>query len=455
MAGIGFHAGRYPLNRSRIYVKPLKKMLQVLCAIFRVTRFFCYLRRVLTIISLVILCLAHTPASRAQERVRTAAGQLKIESFRNPEAFFRVGPFQEELTGSTGFEYSDNAGLNHTGKISRLSLFEALDLKTTWVISYLNRLEFDFAGQLMEDFYGNGRSQVNVGVAPNSKVQFQFAVSDFLVRIFDQFSYVQEPSSNPTATNTANLNSLTNTIGATVDADLNLAILSLSADYSYNNQSGSTVQGQTNPTTSGSRNSFRVGSSLSFKLPPAIIYGLETTLTRTTGASTGNRNGSANVNSLNVGPFIRGQLSQWTDLDLAVGATLVDAKPQVPPNYYVSAVARHQFNQNWQVILSGSHELLFTTGTDLTEETIFRAATEFHLTRFTNLNGASFLGFGNEKTGSNPGNFKQYGLAAGVEWKPRKHLSGALTYRFIRREADSAANTYLENSISFQINYTF
>ena len=430
-------------------------MLQVRCAIFQMTRFFCFRCRFLTIISPVILCLVHTPASRAQERVRTAAGQLRIESFRNPEAFFRVGPFQEELTGSTGFDYADNAGVTHTDKISRFSIYEALDLNTTWVISYFNRLEFDFTGKLIEDFYGNGRSLVTASIAPNSEVQFQFAVSDFLVRLFDRFSFIQEPSSNPTATNTANLNSLTNTIGTVIDADLNLAILSLSADYTYNNQSGTTVQGETNPTTSGTRNSFRVGSSLSFKLSPTALYGLETSLSGTTGSSTGNPKGSANTNSLNVGPFIRGQLSQWTDFNLAAGATLVDAKPAVAPNYYVSAVVRHQFNPNWQVILSGSHDLIFTTGTDLTEETLFRAATEFHLTRFITLKGSSFTGFENEKTGSSPGNFKRYGLEAGVEWKPRTHLSTALTYGFIRREAASAANSYLQNSISFQINYKF
>ena len=57
----------------------------------------------------------------AQERVRTAAQQLEIESFRNPEAFFRIGPFQEVLTGSVGVSYTDNADLTPTNKISDLS----------------------------------------------------------------------------------------------------------------------------------------------------------------------------------------------------------------------------------------------------------------------------------------------------------------------------------------------
>ena len=80
------------------------------------------------------------------------------------------------------------------------------------------------------------------------------------VRLYDPFSYIQNPTTDPTATNTANLNSLTNTIGAVVDTDLNIAILSLSADYTYNNQSGTNVQGQTNPTTTGTRETFPLRS---------------------------------------------------------------------------------------------------------------------------------------------------------------------------------------------------
>jgi hypothetical protein len=430
-------------------------MLQDRCVISQVTRFVRLLFCHLITISPVIICFFQTNALQAQERVRTAAGQLKIESFKRPEAFFRVGPFQEELTATAGFDFSDNAGLTNTGKVSRFSFYEALTSDTLWTISHYNHLEFVFGGKLTEDFYGNGRNQVNFGIFPGSTVQLQFAVENFKVQLFDQFSYTQEPSTNPTATNTAYLNNLTNTIGAVVSADWHLAIFSVSTDYTYNNQSGSNVQGQTNPATSGSRNSFRVGPSLAFKWSPTVLYGIESTLTRTSGTVTGGTGGSGNVNSINVGPFIRGKLSRLTDIDLAVGATLVDAKPSIAPNYYFGAVVRHQLNRNWQLILSGSHDLIFTTGSDLTEEYVFRAGTQFNLTRFITASGSSFLSFGNEKTGSNPGNFAQYGIGANLAWKPRKHLSTSLTYDFIRREANSAVNTYVQNLISFQINYAF
>src|SRR5262245_25184931 len=150
---------------------------------------------------------------QAQERVRTSAGKLTIQSFRNPEVFFHIGPFQEEVTGAAGIEYTDNANLTNTDKTSRFRFYQALNLDTTWFLSHLNKLELNFTGQLNEDFLSNGKNQLNGSISA-SGIQFQFVISNFQVRVFDAFSYVQNPSTNPTATNTTNLNSLTNTIGA-------------------------------------------------------------------------------------------------------------------------------------------------------------------------------------------------------------------------------------------------
>jgi len=434
-----------------------------------VTRFFRSLRpRLIIVVLPVVLCLVHITALRAQERVRTAAGRLRIESFKNPEAFFTVGPLQEVLIASAGFDFTDNSSLSHTGKISRLRFFEGLTLDTVWVLSELNQLEFSFGGQLNEDFYGNGKSVVSIGITPDSLVQFQLAAGDFLFHFYDHFSYVQDPTSDPTTANTTYLNSLTNTIGAKVDADFNLAILSFLADYTYNNRSGSNPEGGTSSGESGTRNSFRVGPSISFRLSPTLLYGIEASLSRNTGSTNGSTIGSGNINSLSVGPFIRGELSRFTDINFGVGANLLDAKPSVPPDYYFSAVVRHQFNPNLQVILTGSHDILFTTGTDLTEQYEFRGATQFNVTRFITFTASPFVTIGKTLTGSSAtsvsgvfvpgtvrGNFKQYGIQAGFAWRPRRHLSASLNYQFTRRDAEAAVDSYDQNRIILQINYTF
>jgi len=396
----------------------------------------------------------------AQEPVRTAQEKLPIQSFRrSPEAFFYLGPFQEVLIGSAGVEYNDNVNLTQSNKISDVSLNQSLSLNNTWVISHLSQLEFDFTGQLIENFYGNGRNQVTFAV-PDSKIEFRFPFLDTQVRLYDTFSYVQNPTSNPTATNTANLNNLTNTIGAVIDADLNVTVLSLSADYTYNDQSGTNAQGQTNNSTTGTRNSFRVGPKLSFRLSQTILYGLGSSLTRSTAS------GAANVNSFSVGPFINGKTRDF-DFDLAAGVNFVSTKPAVPTNYYVFAAARYQINRNTQLLFSASHDLIFTTGTQLTEETVFRIGTQLGLTRFITFTASPFVNFGDVKTTTtgtinsvSTGPYTQFGIEASLAWKPRTRWSTTLTYDFTRRESGAAfasgsSNTYTQNTIAFSLGYAF
>jgi hypothetical protein len=415
-------------------------------------------------ISFGLLCLVLITSSSAQELVRTSTTLLPIESFRrSPEAFFYLGPLQEVLTGTAGVQYTDNVNLTATDKISDLSFSLGLGLNTTWVISHLNQLQFNFGGEVTENFYGNGRNQVTFAVDPNSKIEFKFEVGEFLVRLYDDFSYVQNPATDPTATNTANLNSFTNTIGAAVDADLNIAVLTLLGDYSYNTQSGTTVQGQANPTTTGTRETFRLGPSLTFRLSPTILYGLNATATRSTGTD------AANVNSLNFGPFINGNLSKEFEFDLSGGLSLIDTKPSIAPTYYFSLAIRYQINPHWQLIFSGSHDLVFTTGTDLTEETLFKVGTQLGLTRWITFTVSPFINFGEVKTTDlgvinsvSQGNYTQFGIAAGLDWKLRKRWSTSLSYNFVRRESGAtigtgttASNNYIQNTLALSLSYSF
>ena len=371
----------------------------------------------------------------------------------------------ESLQAAAAVQYTDNVDLSEHNKISDLSFSQALTLDTIWTISHLNQLEFAFGGELIENFYGNGRNQTTFAVDPNSKLEFKFEFSNFKVTLYDDFSYTQNPTTDPTATNTANLNSLTDTIGITVDTDLNVAIFSLSGDVTYNNQSGTDVNNQNTAQTTGSRESFRFGSALAFQLSPDITYGFNTTATRSTGSH------SANVNSLNFGPFIHGKLTRDFQFDFEVGGTLVDTKPPVQPSYYFSAAIRYRLNKHWQLFLSGSHELIFTTGTNLTEQNEFALGTQLDLTHTIALSLAPFVNFGDIKTTEvglvnnipeNQGSYTQFGIDASLTWKLRKRWSTSLTYRYVRRESGAtfstgtnASQNYIQNTVAFSIGYAF
>jgi hypothetical protein len=407
-----------------------------------------------------ILCLMLIAPAAAQEPVRTSALQLPIASFRrSPDAFFYLGPFQEIATGSVGVQYTDNVNLTPTDKISNLSFTLGLGLNTTWVISQFNALQFTFGGGITENFYGNGRNQLTLAIAPNSQIEFKFQVSDVQVRLYDQFSYTQNPTTSPTATNTANLNNFTNTIGIAAETDLNIALFSLSADYSYNSQSGANAQGQSNAGTTGTRESFRVSPALTFRLTPTILYGINGAATRSSGTN------AANVNSLNLGPFINGKLGKYFEFDLAGGGTLVSTTPAVKPSYYFSGAIRYRLNRHWQILISGSHDLIFTTGTNLTEENLIRMGTQLDLTRAITFNISPFFNFGdvestNSTSGISAGPYTQLGIEAGLSWKPRKRWSSSLNYTYVRRQSGSTGagattDNYIQNTLSLSVNYAF
>jgi hypothetical protein len=413
-----------------------------------------------------VFCMMSVTLLRAQERVRSVAEAPLIEAYRrSPEAFFYLGPFQEFLQALAVVEYTDNVDLSETNKISDLSYSERLTLDTTWTISHLNQLEFAFGGELTEHFYGNGRNQVTFAVDPDSKIEFKFEFADFKVRLFDNFSYTQNPTTDPTATNTANLNSLTNTIGMAVDTDLSIAIFTLAGDFTYNNETGTDVNNQTTAATTGSRETFRVAPSLGFQWSPDISYGVNSSATRSTGEH------SANVNSLSFGPFIHGKLNRDVEFNFEVGGTFIDTKPHIPPSYYYSAVLRYHVNKHWQFLLSGSHELIFTTGTGLTEQNEFNFGTQIDLTRALAFSAAPFVNFGDIKTtdsslvinqGENEGSFTQFGIDVGLTWRPRKRWSTSVSYRFIRRESgatfstgNNSSQSYIQNNIAFSIGYAF
>jgi hypothetical protein len=402
--------------------------------------------------SLAYLVLLAATSLQAQELVRSAAEPLPIKTFsRSPEAFFRLGPIDGDVTATVGVDYTDNANLSSSGKVGKFSLFEGLNLDLTWVPSHLNQLEIVFGGQLTEDFFSNGRNVVNAGITPGSMIQYKFSLEDYRIRIYDQISYVQDPTLDPTVTNVAYLRRFTNTIGAEVSKDFNLFTFSVSGDYTYSNDNGSNVQGGT--TLTGTRDSYRVGSALTFHYSPEILYGLEASATRSTG--TGDEGNAGNVNSLSFGPFIRGTLSKETEFDLGAGPNLFDTKPSVPPGYYVQGAIREQITRSTQLLFSALHDTTFSTGTSLAEETDFRAGASIKLTRFTTVTATPFFTFGDEETGITPGSFMQYGFEVSIGWRPRKRVTATLTYDFIRHQTELSTDTYTQNSISLRIGYAF
>jgi hypothetical protein len=467
--GIVFDWRRYSLIQAQISATSLREMSKDRCK----TSWERLNRRFLPDFSVAIvsalLCLLLITAVQGQELVRSSAAAPFAEFKRTPGAFFYLGPFQEDLTGTATVRYTDNVELTKTDKISDLSFEEGLSLDTTWVISHLNQVEFTLGGRLVENFYGNGQQQTYLDIDPDSKIEFKFEISDVKVRFFDRFAYVQNPTTDPTATGTANLNELTNTIGAEVTSDLSIALLSLLADYTYNTESGSNVQGQNQANTTGTRETFRFTPTLAFQWTPTIQYGLTATASRSSGQD------DANVNSFSAGPFIKGKLSRDLEFELSAGFNRIETKPAVAPAYYVTGALRYQINRYWQLLLSASHDTIFTVGTGLSEENVFKLGTQLGITRFITFTLSPYLNFGTVETTSNQvtvnsaanqlGPYTQVGIEASLGWQLRKRWRTVLTYGYVHQNSSPTINvvspglastsSYVQNTISLSLSYDF
>ena len=96
-------------------------------------------------------------------------------------------------------------------RVSRLRFDEGLDLDLTWVVSHLSELEILFGGQITEDFYENGKKLANFDINP-STIQYKFSISYVRIRLYDTFSYTNDPTLDPTVTNITYLHNLTNIV---------------------------------------------------------------------------------------------------------------------------------------------------------------------------------------------------------------------------------------------------
>jgi hypothetical protein len=162
-------------------------------------------------------------------------------------------------------------------------------------------------------------------------------------------------------------------------------------------------------------------------------------------------------------------LSKQFQFDLSGGVSIVDTKPSVPLGYYFSAAIRYQATRHWKLLISGSHQLVFSTGTGLTEQDVLSLESQLDVTRFITFDAAPFINYGDVKTtttqgalaGLTTGPYTQFGIRAGLAWTPRQRWTTKLSYDFVRRESSQpggtsgSANSYIVNTIEFQIGYSF
>ncbi|MBV8970457.1 MAG: hypothetical protein JO331_15555, partial [Verrucomicrobia bacterium] len=178
------------------------------------------LRRLLWLSCVAIFVGAAAPSVLAQEQTRPSLLRSTFGRFEPSKegALFAIGPLTGNVIASIGLEYTDNATLTNTNQQDQLALFEAINLDLRWPLTAQNNLSIAAGIQFNQTLAGKSYGQpVNVTITPQSAFEFKFTVGEVRFDLYDQFSLIQDPTSNVTATNTALLNQFTNTVGLKAD----------------------------------------------------------------------------------------------------------------------------------------------------------------------------------------------------------------------------------------------
>ncbi|MBV9490425.1 MAG: hypothetical protein JO069_11990 [Verrucomicrobia bacterium] len=418
-----------------------------------------FFRRALTVLALVAAAGFGCANLRAQEAVRYSLSQQPTITGYRPtreQGFINIGPFRGHLEADVGVSYTDNANLVNTGAQSQVLFTQTLDLNLRWILTYLNEIDVRLGGTLTEAVGGPGPS-IYVALLPTSSIDFKVVSGDFLIQFFDYLSVVQNPTQDPAATNQTTLNRLTNDVGTSVTWDLGKVFLQGRFDWSYSADLGST--GSTGSTTSGAavRSTLRPGFAVYTALSPEVTTGLDLGYSKSFGA------GANDVNAFNAGPFLRGRVTRYINVEVAGGVYVIDGPNLDPLNYYFSVSIAHQLTRWLQYIASVSHDLDFSSGTDVSENTNLTLGTRWQLSRNVSLETDGFINFGRVLTGAQPGDYTQYGVTLQLAWALSKKVTASAGYQFTSRSGQGSTNqlngvssgSYRQNQVGLSLRYAF
>jgi hypothetical protein len=398
----------------------------------------------------VVIPQAVTQQAVGPEAVRYALSRQLLtapQPFTQP-TFISLGPFRGQLGAGVGIGFDDNANLTKTDTHSELVFDQSLDLNLNWVISHLNELGFRLGATLTEVVGGApGEQKFRLAIDPGSNIEFKIFVGDFLIRLHNYLTVIQDPTQNPAVSGQSNLNQLTNNAGIAVDWDLSKLILTAGFDYSYYTDLGGGSGG-----ASGIRNTIRPSLAASFALTPTMNTGLETAYSASFGA------GSSHVDAFTVGPFLRGKLTRFITIDLSGGLYVIQPSSLGPTDYFLSLNIRHHLTRILSYGASFTRDLEFSGANSLTRNNAFTLDVQYLLRRNLTLAASGIINFGNVLisnpiVGVLPGSYVQYEAYIGLTWRLSRRIRTSLGYRFIDRNADQGS--YKQNRVDLGLGFAF
>ena len=394
--------------------------------------------------------------SPAQEALRSAlsadsAINAQTNAVTPPPDGLRAGPVQLNVGTYLGVTFDDNINAAQEHARSDTSIHAGLNLGFLWPATENSKIQF--ASQFgYATYLGHTRSD-SLEIAPDSALTWRLSFDQGTLSFYDQFDYSEEVVTVPSVAGLNSLPRLENTIGARaqwfpdkwqLEAGLSHDdFISTSHSFDYLDR--------------GSEYLFLKGA---WRFAENTQAGMELSA----GETDYRLSLQSDNTSYSAGPYANWNITEFITANISGGPTIYRFKgtsrepASTLVSYYFDFELSHQLTQFFSYKLSARRdvELGYNQGNNYAELLSFSDTMTWIATQYATLglsltfeHGVQPLFFTLKE------NFDRFGVSMNASYRLTDKLGGGVNFSHWERSSDFSGNSYGENSISFQLNYTF
>jgi hypothetical protein len=407
--------------------------------------------------------------SRGQEALRSAqSADAAIDSQAGTAVAPRpdslhAGPVFLNLGAYVGTTFDDNINASQTDPQSEVSIHTGLSLGFLWPAT--DKSQIQFGSQFGYVTYLEHTRSDSIEIAPDSALTWSLPFEDGSVALYDQFDYSQEVITVPSVTGLNSLPRLENTVG--VRAQWSPRKWQWELGLSHNDFRS----------TDSAFEYLDRGSEYIF-LRGAWCFGESTQAGFEFSASqTGYRLPiQSNNRSYSIGPYMNWKITEFLNANVSGGPTIYnfDATKSIAiitntptvvktpastlTSYYFDFELTHQLTEFVSHQLSARRDvsLGYNQGNNYTELFSTTYSVNWQAVQNANLNLALTYQLGTQPLFPDiKENFSRFGISAGASYRLTEKLGSSMSYSHWERSSNLAGHNYSENSVSFQLNYSF
>jgi hypothetical protein len=397
--------------------------------------------------------LAGTIASRGQESQRQnvlSRVDRKPDGESAPRNYnFETGRLRWRLRGSLETEFNDNVNVSETNPQKDLILRPTVSADAYLPITERNGLDFGI-GIGYQKFITHGAYD-QFYVAPKSHLTFQASVGKVRLTLYDEFSYVQDPTREGAISGSAQYGGFENSAGVAADWAVNEHLhVSMGFDY-FTFLSSDEMFSVLDRTTKS------IPLRLSYRFNERITAGTETFVART------DYHNSFLTSLWQISGGLYGDLHLGEHVVLRPEAGLSkfffdertpSGRDQMQ-SFYGALTLDHVLNERWRYSWSSGREALPGLNAALQELLYSRLKVTWLAGERIIVRPTFFWESSQDSAGPFSENYWRVGAEPRIDFLWFKNWSLALSYRFTLKESERALRDYEQSRFLLSLAYTF